>query len=447
MIKKEDSLRELVEIVEKQKIKLQKMINSQESYSFSKTAEERKKFEAEIINLKKEMNSLNQDSREVISKLNLVPKLVTLGYRPGEENAKKGKKNKNYYDKDLPLRSEGGKTYTKKELTLLGLEKETILRIRARNKEENKEKSKKKSSKKDGYSKISSILFSSLSKNLLGRESFKKMEKDLIKANLGYSPTGYLSVVLFSTMLSFFVGGFLFLFFLFFNIGSTFPIISRTLDPINIRLLKVFWILIIVPLGTFVAMYFYPYLEKRATEDRINQEMPFATIHMSAISGSMIDPIKIFEIIVNTGEYPALQKEFTKLLNEINLYGSNFVNALQNSGRNSASKKLQELYNGLATNINSGGDLPNFFEKRSETLLFEHQIAVQKEGKSAETFMDVYISVVIAAPMILMMLLLMMKLSGIGLNMSVGLITLIMILVVTIMNIIFLAFLHMKKKK
>jgi|APSaa5957512622_1039677.scaffolds.fasta_scaffold11625_3 hypothetical protein len=434
-------------LIEKQKIILQKLIEVQEHFEGAKTTGDKNKSQGKIINFKKDLSDNNEKVKTIVSKINLASKLVSLGYRldaTKEEKERDKEESKNYYDKDLPLRSKGGNLYTKKELSLHGLEKETVKRIRSRNKKKVK---KKGPVKKSSYAKVSSILFSSFSKSLLGKESFQKMEKDLIKGNLDYSPTGYLSVILFTTLLSFFVGGFLFFFFLFFNVGSTFPMITRAAETINIRLLKVFWILFAVPIGTFLTMYSYPHLEKRATESKIDQELPFATIHMSAISGSMIDPVKIFEIIVNTGEYPALQKEFTKLLNEINLYGSDFVNALQNSARNSASKKLGELYNGLSTNINSGGDLPNFFEKRAETLLFDHQIAVQKEGKSAETFMDVYISLVIAAPMILMILLMMMKLSGIGLSLSVSLITLIMILIVAAMNVMFLMFLHMKKKK
>jgi flagellar protein FlaJ len=167
---------------------------------------------------------------------------------------------------------------------------------------------------------------------------------------------------------------------------------------------------------------------------------------MAAISGSMINPIKIFEIIISTKEYPALEKEFTKLLNEINVYGSDFVNALKNTAKNTSSKRLAELLNGLATTINSGGDLPNFFEKRSDTLLFEYKIQKEKAAKAAETFMDVYISVVIAAPMILMLLLMMMKMSGLGLSLSVGGITLLVVVGVIVINIVFLTFLHLKKR-
>ena len=132
-------------------------------------------------------------------------------------------------------------------------------------------------------------------------------------------------------------------------------------------------------------------------------------------------------------------------MNEINIHGYNFVGALRNASFNSPSKRLSELFSGLATTINSGGDLPNFFEERSKSLLFEHRLEKEKQSKSAETWMDIYISLVVAAPMILMLLLIMMKISGLGIALSTGTITLIMVLGITIINIIFLTFLEIKR--
>jgi len=121
---------------------------------------------------------------------------------------------------------------------------------------------------------------------------------------------------------------------------------------------------------------------------------------MSAISGSMVEPSKIFSIINSTGEYPNISKEFTKLINETHVYGYNLVSAMRNLAFNSPSSKLAELFNGLASTISSGGDIQDFFEKRAQSLLFEYKIENEKHTKTAETFMDIYISVVIAAPMI-----------------------------------------------
>jgi len=160
----------------------------------------------------------------------------------------------------------------------------------------------------------------------------------------------------------------------------------------------------------------------------------------------MIEPSKIFSVIISTGEYPYLNKEFTKLLNEVNVFGYDLVTALRNIAFNSPSKKLSELLNGLATTITSGGDLSEFFDKRSQTLLFDYRIEREKATKSAETFMDIYISVVIASPMILMLLLIMMKISGLGISLSTTAISLLMVAGVAIVNIIFLVFLQLKQE-
>ena len=100
--------------------------------------------------------------------------------------------------------------------------------------------------------------------------------------------------------------------------------------------------------------------------------------------------------------------------------------------------------NRLATTINSGGNLPEFFDKRAQTLLFEYRLEREKQTRASETFMDIYISVVIAAPMILMLLLLMMKISGLGVSLTTSMISLIMVLGVSVINIAFITFLHLR---
>ena len=295
------------------------------------------------------------------------------------------------------------------------------------------------------YVKFANKLFSNFSKKLVDEKTFDTLERDLVKANIQRTAQEYLSVTLLSSIISIFAAGIIILFFLFFNITPNWPIITRTAEDFGTRLIKVFWLIFVAPIGTLLIMFFYPSMEKNSAGNKMDQEMPFATMHMAAISGSMINPTKIFEIIISTKEYPYLSKQFTKLINETNIYGYDIVSALRNSATNSPSKKLSELYNGLATTINSGGDLPEFFEKRAEGLLFEYGLEKEKRTKAAETFMDIYISVVIAAPMILMILLMMMKLSGLGISLSTQMITLIMVISVAVINIIFLSVLEVKK--
>ncbi|MFC1666207.1 type II secretion system F family protein, partial [Nanoarchaeota archaeon] len=324
---------------------------------------------------------------------------------------------------------------------LSSLEKETLKRFKKKEKKIIKSKERKASK----YVQISNNLFSNFSKKILSPKITKDIKTNLIKANLLFLPQSYLSVIFFTTLLSVITSFFLLIFFLFFNIGPQFPIITLSKESLALRFTKVIWIIIILPIFTFIMMYFYPALEAKSAEKKINQELPFATIHMASIAGTIIEPTNIFSIILITKEYPNIEKEFKKLLNEINLFGYDLITALRHSAVNSPSKKLAELFNGVATTINSGGNLEEFFSKRAESLLFEYRIEREKRTRSAETFMDIYISVVIAAPMILMLLLMMMKISGLGLQLSTGMITLIMILAVTGINIGFLTFLHLKQ--
>ena len=321
------------------------------------------------------------------------------------------------------------------------LEKETIKRIRKKEvKFETKETKKPKK-----YAEMANRYFYNTSKKLSKNKNLDVLKEDLIKTNLEIMPVTYISMILLTTAISAIIAFVLFLFFLFFKIGGDSSILSFATGNLGIRFLKTFWILLAVPIGTFLFMYFYPSLERKSIENRINQELPFSAIHMSAISESMIEPSKIFSIIIVTKEYPYLEKEFTKLINEINIYGYDLISALRNTALTSPSKKLAELFNGLATTINSGGELSEFFSKRAQTLLFEYRLEREKNTKSAETFMDIYISVVIAAPMILMLLLMMMKISGLGIALGTSSITFMMILAVSIINVAFLSFLHLRK--
>lgn len=406
--------KEVRNLIEKQKKILNEIKKSRKEAEKTNNSQERNLIEKHVDELIELLKKESKNLPEEISKLSLNKTL------PKENSSLAEKKTK---------------------FTVSEFEEETIKRFKPANHKAELKKEKKPSK----YIQISNRFFSGYANDFLEKGKFKDLKTDLIKSNLRFLPKSYVSVLFFTTTIAVIASFFLFIFFLFFKISPILPFISLADEGIITRLGKVLWILIIIPIGTFFMLYLYPSIEKKSLEARINQELPFAAIHMSAIAGSMIDPTKIFEIIISTKEYPNLEKEFTKLINETNVLGYDLVTALRNRAFNSPSRKLSELFNGLATTINSGGDMVEFFSKRSQTLLFDYKLEREKYTRSSETFMDIYISVVIAAPMILMLLLMMMKISGLGVSLSTGAITLIMILGIAVVNLGFLMFLHLKQ--
>ncbi len=435
-----ETLKKSIDLAEKAITELGSSFNQLENV---KDKEEKKMVRDHLKTLKKSFKNTNENILQELEKINLAKPLQVPSKeveKPGELKPKLGEgklKQKIFMTEGTPRIK--GKNKAIKALSIL--EKETIKRIKkGREKVTSKEITKPKA-----YSKIANKYLYNYAKKLFQAGSFETLKKDLIKTNLEYTPTTYFSLILFATIISVIVAFVVFLFLLFFKVGFESPIIVFSVSGLGMRFLQIFWILFLIPIATFGFMYAYPSLEKKSLEKKINREIPFSTIHMSAISQSMLEPSQIFKIILKTGEYPNIGKEFTKLINKINVYGYDLVTSLKSTALNSPSQKLRDLLNGLATTITSGGDLREFFEKRSQTLLFEHKLEVEKDTKSAETFMDVYISVVIAAPMILMLLLMMMKISGLGIALSTSSITLIIVLSVSLLNVIFLTFLTLKK--
>ena len=280
---------------------------------------------------------------------------------------------------------------------------------------------------------------------MINKGKFIGLKADLRKSNLNILPTTYISMMFLGILSAFLIGFAGLLFFIFFNVSFSYPFLVPLDGGYLARMLKLSWIIFAVPLITLVGFYFYPYSEMKSLGAKIDKELPFVVIHMSSISGSGIEPTKIFKIIEKSKEYKNTGGELRKLLNQINIYGYDLVTALKDVAKSTPSSKLAELLKGLSTAIMTGGDLKSFLKKRSETLLLNYRLEREKFTKTAETFMDIYISVVIAAPMILLLLLVMISVSGISVGFSTEVMTLMLIAVVAVINILFIVLLGLKQ--
>jgi len=296
------------------------------------------------------------------------------------------------------------------------------------------------------YATISNRFFRKYSNKLLLNGKLEKLNLDLRKMNSPFVVGTYVSMILFTMTIAFGISLLLLVFLLFFNIGLTFPFISSVENSIISRFFNFFWIIFIMPLVTGILMYFYPQSEGKRLGEKVNQELPFVAIHMSAIATSGVEPVNIFKIIIKNEEYKYTRLEFRKLLNLINFQGHDLVTALKKISKSSSSGKLRALLDGLATTITSGGDLHEFLDKHAETLLFDYKLEREKYTKTSETFMDIYISIVIAAPMILLMLFVIMGSTGMYfMGLTTEIMSILIIMIIIFLNIGFLMFLKLKQ--
>lgn len=330
-----------------------------------------------------------------------------------------------------------------KFLRELDISEKFVKKLKGREKEEKEKYEEFKASR--GYLKVANQFFGKWAQKAVAKGQFNGLRESLRKANVDILFEGYLSLIYLSVSLVFLVSLFVFVFVVLFEVSLVWPYFELRQAGHLLTVAKFFWIPIAAPILAFLVMYFYPSTEKQSIGSRIDQELPFAVIHMSAISGSGIEPTQIFKIIGLSKDYPFLRKEIRKVLNQINLYGYDLTTALSNAAKTAPSDKLAELFSGLATSINSGTNLSEFFEKRAETLLLSYRLEREKYTKVVETFLDIYISIVIAAPMVFLLLLIMMAISGINIGLTPFQISLLAVAIISVLNVLFLVFLHIKQ--
>jgi len=375
-----------------------------------------------IFSLKNQLKMLNDSVPSLIEGISQVrelhpgktrqnPKVSKVSYKPISAKEKR---------KTITLNKEDREKFVKE----LSLSEYRLKKI--------KSPSRKQNADKTGERKIIQIgtkVFGRISNNLA--PNFKDLKSDLSQANISVLLSPYLSLGLLVSSIIFVVSLLLIIF----------------LSVLSSSYLIYLWVPFFLLLISFTFFYIYPSLQKRSVEKNLGAELPFATIYMAAIASSNIEPTKLLKIIANSPEYPNISKEIKKILNQIEFYGYDLVNALKNVAKRTKNKKLADLFGGIATNIVSGGSLKNFLEKKSVNLLEDYRRERQKYAGIAETFMDVYISVLITAPLILIMILIIMSVTNIAGGASVSTVMLFAIIGLVLINSLFLIVLNAKQPK
>jgi len=285
---------------------------------------------------------------------------------------------------------------------------------------------------------ITPNLLAIISTKIFGRlttkyvDNFSDLKKDLQESNSRFLLPTYLSIALFISFFFFFLS----------------IVVMGVLAISGVSVLSYFWVPLLLLLVLPTGFYLMPTLSKSAVDKEITNELPFAVIYMSAIAGSNIEPTKIFKVISQSSEYKNIGIEMKKIISQVEVYGYDLVTALKNVAKVTINLRFSELLNGMATNISSGSSLKNYLDKKAENLLMDYKLERNRYNEVAATFMDVYISVLITAPLILVMLVVIMDLTSLKLgNLSTESLLIISISLVALVNVFFLIFLQIKQPK
>jgi flagellar protein FlaJ len=265
-------------------------------------------------------------------------------------------------------------------------------------------------------------------------ESFKPLEPHIKNANMKILLKTWISLIFFTTAVSFVVS------FVMIYIILTFLVeVEFYLYVFSVIFFPVF-----ISSVVFVVFYLYPIQRENARKKNIENNLPFAITHMAAVASSGIPTEFIFELLTGFKEYGEIAEESRMIMRNVKTFGMSSLDAMKSVGERTPSEDFRELLLGIASTVESGGNLVEYLREMSEKALFDYRIKREKYLKTLSTYADIYTALLVAAPLMMLALLATMLIIGgevMGLEIP-QLIFMMTFLVLPILNISFLAFIH-----
>ncbi len=301
-------------------------------------------------------------------------------------------------------------------------------------------KSKKKEHKVSKYTVYESHFYAKLSNFFVGNfvirldkknpKLFKSLNTNLTKAGIRTLTNSYLSMMIFSTIVS---------------MISTF-FVSLVLLSNQALLSIIFKSLIyslLVGMIVFTTFYLIPTSIADSKKRDIKDKLPFAIVHMSAVAGSGAPPITMFELLSKSDEYGSLSNEIRKVMNYCNLFGYNLSTALRAVAENTPSPEFKELLSGIVATIETGGDLKTYLKEKADDAINTYKLERKKYTEVISTYSDIYTGVLIAAPLLFLVTLNIINVIGGTLfGLDIGLVALVGTFgFIPVLNIAFILFL------
>jgi len=195
---------------------------------------------------------------------------------------------------------------------------------------------------------------------------------------------------------------------------------------------------------TLLLFYIYPIEREESRKKSIDNNLPFATIHMSAVASAGIPIDFMFGLISNFTEYGEVSEDAKMIMRNIKTFGMNYVDAIKDVEEKTPSSDFKSLLSGIVSTVQSGGDLVTYLNSMAEKALFDYKIKREKYVKTLATYADIYTVLLVAAPLMMISLLATMSIIGgeiMGMSIQ-DLMFVITWLVLPLLNLAFIAFIH-----
>lgn len=253
----------------------------------------------------------------------------------------------------IPKGSEGIVRFEEKERLMKEL---NIKQFKIKDSED---KDLKKEYKGNFYGSIANKFFESTSQRIQKHfpKYTEKLRNKLMSSGLNIISTTYLSIIIFTSFLLLFIGS---------AIGVTIFYMNSTYYGLLLGL--------ILSLISILTLNFYPNKLIRNRKHKLEEEYPFIVSHLSALSNSHIHGISLFEILLHSDSYKALNTDLHRITNYVNVFSITLPEALKSIAANNPSNNIKTLFFELAQEYEEKKDPKRFLDSKCKEAINKYKV-------------------------------------------------------------------------
>jgi len=163
---------------------------------------------------------------------------------------------------------------------------------------------------------------------------------------------------------------------------------------------------------TFIIFWVYPAFKSGERSRKINLALTNAVNTMATIAGTGVPPAVIFWSLVEFRRYGEVSRESEKILNDIENYGLDLVQALQRAANRSPSPLFSELLWKMIATIRTGGNLKEYLYIEGNRLMEIERMKTEAAIETIGIIAEAYVTALVVGPVFVIIMTTIMGIMG-----------------------------------
>ena len=232
--------------------------------------------------------------------------------------------------------------------------------------------------------------------------AFDGLRKSLAKASIKISFRTYVGMMMFSSLVSG-IATFSVAYFLM----PVFGILQLTYSLAFSGLIGV-----LAAVSTLGSYFIYPKFKAYSRANKIDSNLATIANFMSVLASSGMPPENIFRSLGRVSEEFSVREEASSIIRDVEFMGSDLHSSLRRASENSPSKIFANMLDGIITTSHMGGDLASYLRDQADKFKKVKVTKMKSFVESVGIIAEVYITFMVAAPLMLIVMLSVMAFLG-----------------------------------